>query len=86
MLFMKGHGGHAICEYDEYDLGTKRLVRDASGYGTDEEYPGWDSDKLDQFGYLCDGAAGIPASDKTVATLREIAYEMVDQTPQSHNK
>lgn len=76
MLFMKGHGGHAIYEYDEYDLGTKRLVQDASGYGTDEEYPGWDPGKLDQFGYLCDGAAGIPAPDKTVAALREIACKM----------
>jgi len=82
---MKGHGGHAIYDYDAYMPGTKRLARDACGYRSDEEYPAWDPENLGTFGYLCDGASAVPANAETVAALREIAVEMVDQTPQSHD-
>jgi hypothetical protein len=85
MLFMKGHGGHAIYDYGGYTPETKRLARDACGYRPDEEYPEWDPENLGAFGYLCDGASAIPASSETVAALREIAVEMVDQAPQSHD-
>jgi hypothetical protein len=85
MLFMKGHGGHAIYEYSDYTRDTKRMARDACGYRPDETYPAWDPDNLGQFGYLCDGAAGIPANAETVGALREIACEMIDQAPHDHD-
>ncbi len=85
MLFMKGHGGHAIYEYNNYMGETKRLARDACGYRREEEYPEWNPNNLGQFGYLCDGAESIPTNAETVAALREIACEMIDQAPQSHD-
>lgn len=72
MLFMKGHGGHAIYEYTNNISGTQRLARDACGFRPDEYYPKWDSENLGSFGYLCQQAKPIPENPGTLGALREI--------------
>ncbi|WP_424966952.1 hypothetical protein [Dinoroseobacter sp. S375] len=79
MLFLKGHGGHAI--YDDpstgYSMSHASEARSVCGFGVAQSYPDWTDANLGKFGYLCLSDEDAPHGAAVLHALTHDASDMI---------